>query len=180
MPTVGMINGHKGMDFYKSEYSHEGEIVKPGYHKIKLDKYNVKVELTSTNRVGFHRYDYSSADTANVLFDVGAFLAHDKTTKAKIYKTSADEIRGYSLMAPTHRRKKPIQVYFVAKFNNPISSFGGWEKDASGNKILSDKQIYEGEDVGGYVRFYNLDGKPLLMKVAISYVSEEQALLNMQ
>ena len=168
------------MDFYKSEYSHEGEIVKPGYHKIKLDKYNVKVELTSTNRVGFHRYDYSSADTANVLFDVGAFLAHDKTTKAKIYKTSADEIRGYSLMAPTHRRKKPIQVYFVAKFNNPISSFGGWEKDASGNKILSDKQIYEGEDVGGYVRFYNLDGKPLLMKVAISYVSEEQALLNMQ
>lgn len=180
MPTVGMINGHKGMDFYKSEYSHEGEIVKSGYHKIKLDKYNVKVELTSTNRVGFHRYDYSSADTANVLFDVGAFLAHDKTTKAKIYKTSADEIRGYSLMAPTHRRKKPIQVYFVAKFNNPISSFGGWEKDASGNKILSDKQIYEGEDVGGYVRFYNLDGKPLLMKVAISYVSEEQALLNMQ
>ena len=180
MPTVGMINGHKGMDFYKSEYSHEGEIVKPVYHKIKLDKYNVKVELTSTNRVGFHRYDYSSADTANVLFDVGAFLAHDKTTKAKIYKTSADEIRGYSLMAPTHRRKKPIQVYFVAKFNNPISSFGGWEKDASGNKILSDKQIYEGEDVGGYVRFYNLDGKPLLMKVAISYVSEEQALLNMQ
>lgn len=180
MPTVGMINGHKGMDFYKSEYSHEGEIVKPGYHKIKLDKYNVKAELTSTNRVGFHRYDYSSADTANVLFDVGAFLAHDKTTKAKIYKTSADKIRGYSLMAPTHRRKKPIQVYFVAKFNNPISSFGGWEKDASGNKILSDKQIYEGEDVGGYARFYNLDGKPLLMKVAISYVSEEQALLNMQ
>ena len=180
MPTVGNINGQNGMDCYKSKYSHNGEIVKPGYHKIKLDKYNIEVELTSTNRVGFHRYNYFMSDTANVLFDVGAYLAHGETTEAKIYQSSDDEISGFSLMAPTHRRKKSIKVYFVAKFNFPISSFGGWEKDESGKKCLSNKRIYEGKDIGGFVRFYNLGNNPLLMKVAVSYVSEEQARLNMQ
>ena len=51
MPTTGEVKGHKGMDAYKSTYSHETEIVKPGYHKVELDTYQIRVELTSTSRV---------------------------------------------------------------------------------------------------------------------------------
>ena len=92
MPTTGEITGHKGMDAYKSAYSHDSEIVKPGYHKVELDKYKIRVELTSTARVGMHRYTYPAGEKANVLFDIGALLAHGKTEKAAIHRISSKEI----------------------------------------------------------------------------------------
>ena len=99
MPTTGEVKGHKGMDAYKSTYSHETEIVKPGYHKVELDTYQIRVELTSTSRVGMHRYTYPAGEKANVLFDVGALLAHGKTEKAAIHRISSKEIGGYSVLA---------------------------------------------------------------------------------
>lgn len=178
MPTTGEIEGHKGMDTYKSAYTHNTEIVKPGYHKVELDKYKITVELTSTSRVGMHRYTYPSGEKANVLFDVGALLAHGKTEKAAIYQKSKREIRGYSVLAPTGRRKKPLTVYFVAQFNQNISEYGGWEKNGKNSELVH-KSSVEGEGIGGYVTFNKLKDHSLLMKVAISYVSEEQARLNL-
>lgn len=178
MPTTGEIEGHKGMDTYKSAYTHNTEIVKPGYHKVELDKYKITVELTSTSRVGMHRYTYPPGEKANVLFDVGALLAHGKTEKAAIYQKSKREIRGYSVLAPTGRRKKPLTVYFVAQFNQNISEYGGWEKNGKNSELVH-KSSVEGEDIGGYVSFNKLKDRALLMKVAISYVSEEQARLNL-
>ena len=43
MPTVGKFKGHLGMEIYKSSFSHDDEIVKPGYHKIVLKDYNMKM-----------------------------------------------------------------------------------------------------------------------------------------
>lgn len=51
MPTVGEMKGHMGMEAYKSVFSHDGEIVEPGYHKLLLKDYNIGVELTSTIRL---------------------------------------------------------------------------------------------------------------------------------
>lgn len=179
MPTTGKVTGHKGMDFYKSAYSHETEIVKPGYHRVELDTYKINVELTSTSRVGMHRYAYPAGEKANVLFDIGAFLAHGRTEKAAICRVNSKEVRGYSVLAPTSRRKKTVTVYFVAQFNQEMSEFGGWEKVGK-EKILVSKEAIEGADVGGYVSFEKLKDSILLMKVGISYVSEKQACLNLE
>lgn len=74
MPTVGEFKGHLGMDAYQSAFTHEGETAKPGYHKVKLADYNVTAELTSTMRVGFHRYTFPKSDKSYIVFDTGAFL----------------------------------------------------------------------------------------------------------
>lgn len=179
MPTTGDILGHKGMEAYKSKFSHDTEIVKPGYHKLILDKYDINVELTSTSRVGMHRYKFPEGESANVLFDVGAFLGHGSMENAAIRKISNKELGGYAVMAPTSRRQKALKVYYVAQFDKSINEFGGWEL-VDGKKQLIKKQTIEGKDVGGYVKFKDLKSKPLLMKVAISYVSEEQARLNLK
>lgn len=178
MPTTGQILGHEGMEAYKSPFSHETEVVMPGYHKLVLDRYGIDVELTSTTRVGMHRYRFPQNDTANVLMDVGAFLGHGSMKAAAIRKVSDTEVRGYSIMSPTCRRPKPVKVNFVIRFDHSISEFGGWEM-VDKKKQLEEKDSFEGSNVGGYARFVNLKGKPLHMKVAISYVSEEQAVLNM-
>ncbi len=179
LPTTGEILGHKGMDAYKSPFSHEKETVIPGYHKVVLDKYGITAELTATSRVGMHRYSYPKGRTANVLIDAGAFLAHGPTTKAAFRKKSPTELTGYSILAPTMRRQKSVTVYYAISFDRPFQTCGGWEPVDKVKTLVSKKSL-EGSDIGGYVSFGDLDGKPLLMKVAISYVSEEQAALNMK
>ncbi len=178
MPTTGPILGHLGFKACQSPFSHSNETVSPGYHKVVLDRYGITVELTSTSRVGMHRYTYPKGQDANVMFDVGAFLAHGKISKASFRQVSATELAGYSVLAPTSRRQKPLTVYYVAQFNQPIVTCGTW-KPINGKKTLVDASAQEGKDIGGYVSFGDLKGTPLLMKVGISYVSEEQAKLNL-
>ena len=128
LPTTGPAKGHLGMDAYQSEFSHDDETVKPGYHKVVLKTYDVTAELTSTKRVGFHRYTFPEGDTSTILFDVGAFLAHSATLSSAVTKVSDTEIAGWSLMARTGRRPKHTYVYFVARFSQPMTQFGTWKE----------------------------------------------------
>ena len=80
MPTTGEFKGHLGMDAYRSAFSHEGEIAKPGYHKIHLDDYGITAELTATTRVGMHRYTFPQSSESTIIFDSGAFLSHCPTS----------------------------------------------------------------------------------------------------
>ncbi|MDR0698676.1 MAG: glycoside hydrolase family 92 protein, partial [Tannerella sp.] len=127
MPTVGEFKGHKGMDAYRSAFSHEGEIAKPGYHKIFLDDYGVLAELTSTTRVGFHRYTFPESRQSYILFDIGAFLGHGPKAHAEAWKVNATEIAGYEIMAATGRRPKDTPVYFYAAFDKPFSETVRWK-----------------------------------------------------
>ena len=76
MPSTGEFKGHLGMDSYRSAFYHEGEIAKPGYHKIHLDDYDITAELTCTDRVGVHRYTYPESQESYIIIDAGAYLAH--------------------------------------------------------------------------------------------------------
>ncbi|WP_316792685.1 GH92 family glycosyl hydrolase [Pedobacter frigoris] len=180
MPTTGAVKGHLGFEATKSKFSHDKEIAKPGYHKVVLDDYGITAELTSTNRVGFHRYSFGNADTANVLFDVGAALGQGKMDSASIQMNNEKELSGYSIMSPTGRRKKPLTVYFVVQFNAPFSKFGGWKKSGTGPKrLIENIKSISGKEAGGYVSYYKPKG-PVLVKVGISFVSQEQARLNLE
>ena len=178
MPTTGPMNGHKGMESYKSSFSHESETVHPGYHKFHLDRYDIDVELTSTKRVGFHRYHFPGNGENRVLIDAGAHLAHAPMIDAEVRKVSPRELRGYSEQAATSRRKKPFKVYFCIQFDQDFSHFGGWQDQGPEGRLLEGEE-FKGKNSGGYVDFEHLKHEELLMKVGISYVSEEQAALNM-
>jgi len=84
MPVTGEMKGHLGFEACKSRFSHDNEIVKPGYHKVILEDHNISVELTSTCRVGFHRYSFPEGRAGHVLFDIGAELGHGKMDSASI------------------------------------------------------------------------------------------------
>ncbi|MEX0904247.1 MAG: hypothetical protein WD604_00670 [Balneolaceae bacterium] len=73
LPTNGTFRGHLGPDHYGSPYSHDSEVVRPGYHKITLDAYDITAELTSTTRVGFHRHNFPKSDSSYIHFDFSTF-----------------------------------------------------------------------------------------------------------
>ena len=177
LPTLGEFQGHLGADYYGSTYSHETEIVRPGYHQITLDDYGIKAELTSTTRVGFHRYTYPQAINSYVHIDFSTFLGPCDTEEGYGKQVSDTQIEGYALMAPTRRRPKSTYVYYVMQFEQPFRSFGGWK-----NGQIIDEAVTEvkGPKTGVYVTFPTANGEEILMKVGISYVSIDQARLNLE
>ncbi|MFH5883646.1 GH92 family glycosyl hydrolase [Halalkalibaculum sp. DA3122] len=181
MPTTGPVKGHQGYDAYESRFSHRDEIVKPGYHKVHLEDYGIDVELTSTKRVGFHRYRFPGEQEAHILFDIGAKLGHGEMQDAMIRRVSDQEVAGYAVMAPTFRRKKPSTVYFVARIDRPMSGFGGWRSIGGEKQVVADNaNRIEGAGSGGFMRFSFDEPETVKMKVALSYVSEKQARLNLE
>jgi predicted alpha-1,2-mannosidase len=177
MPAVGENKGHLGFDGYQSAFTHEDEIARPGYHKVVLKDYGITAELTSTLRVGFHRYQFPKAENAWVYFDVGAKLAHGPMLDALARPRGDRELTGFATMAPTNRRKKPATVYFVAQFDKPFAGFGGWK---AGKALAGSAEEVRGAEAGAWVRFAFAEPETVQMKVAISYVSEEQARLNLE
>ena len=177
MPTTGEFKGHLGMNSYKSAFSHDDEIAKPGYHKVFLKDYGIAVELTSSTRVGFHRYTFPPGKNKSIIFDTGAYLAHGPTVFSKVWKLSDTEIAGVQVLSKTGRRPKDTPVYFVAKLNTPFQSIQGWE-----NKELMETtpDTVQGVNVGAALFFNSEKSEEILMKVAISYVSTEQARKNLE
>ena len=173
MPVTGELQSHKGLAAAASPFSHAGEVVHPGYHKVFLERYSVTAELTSTARVGFHRYTFPASEKSFIAFDTGATLM-DRMDSSAVRQVSPTEIAGHSVMAATTRRPKPFKIYFVAHFSKPVT-FGAWQN----GQLFAAAQEISGTNVGGYVQFKTLPGEQILMKVAISYTSELNARANL-
>jgi len=176
MPVTGEVRGQHGMEAYASDFSHENEVVRPGYYKVKLDTYDITAELTSSARVGFHRYQFPADKPAHVIIDTGATLMGD-ITSSQVHRVSDTELAGQAVMAPLMRRAKSFTVYFVIQFNQPFAKFGGW---TNGTLLPEGAATVEGAKAGAFVSFASPPKDPVLMKVAISYVSLEGARSNLQ
>jgi predicted alpha-1,2-mannosidase len=175
LPTTGAMKGHLGPNAYGSSYSHKDEKASPGYHKVLLKDYGIKAELTSTTRVGFHRYTYPKSENSHILFDFTTVLGSSGTDYAEVQRKGWQRIEGKAVMAATVRRPKPITVYFVATFDKPFTDFSGW-KDGKPDD-LEDK--IEGSKTGVCISFKTEANEVRLMKVAISYASIAEAENNM-
>lgn len=176
LPTTGVFKGQLGPDKYGSSYSHRDEVAKPGYHKVLLKDYGVLAELTSTTRVGFHRYTFPRAAESHILFDFSTVLGSSPTQSADVHKISNQAFEGSVVMAAGVRRPKPLTIYFVVLFDKPFDAFGGW-KDG---KIIPVQDALSGEHMGVYTSFATAAGEVREMKVAISYTGVEEARKNMQ
>jgi len=160
---------------FGSPFSHQGEIVKPGYHQVFLDRYSVKAELTATLRTGLHRYHFEKAGNQQVLINIGGMLGPSTIINGSISQLDSDIFEGFIVNGSTSRRPYETPVFFAIKFNRPVQSLKGWNK----SQITSKLDEIEGPDSGVIVSFDNSSDE-LLMKVGISYVNSEQAMLNLE
>jgi predicted alpha-1,2-mannosidase len=159
MPIVKSKKDDVFNDF-SSDFKHETEIVKPGYHYVELDRYDTKVELSSTTRVGFHQYQFPSQTQAAILFNLTGQQGPTKMKDASLQKVDNQTITGSVTNAPTHRRPRPIQVYFYVKTDQSIAT-------------IEEKE-------GRFLVNLNKDAQKVKVKVAISYTSIENAKANME
>ena len=137
-------------------FSHKGEHTRPGYYSVML-KSGIKVDLTATARVALHRYTYpADAQTAFVRLDLSQGIGWDKMTKSAFKQNSPTELSGYRYSTGW---AKDQRVYFVAQFSRPVTLA---TSQGDSLAVLSTPN----------------NDEPLLVKVGISPVSEDNARAN--
>jgi predicted alpha-1,2-mannosidase len=154
---------------YASLFSHNNEKATAGYYSVKLTN-GVDVELTSTTRVGLHRYTFPQNKAAHVILD----LTHrDKTLDSYVKITGPRTIEGFRR---SEAWAKDQYIYFVAEFSEDFTV-----ETFVNNTILKDQKdnYYNGQNVKAIFTFANTK-KVVLLKVGISTVSVEGAKKNMQ
>lgn len=161
---------------YSSEFSHETEVVSPGYHKVDLDRFGIVAELTSTKRVGFHRYTYPEGTEPKIVINLSQNLGPSKMAKAFIKKVNNHELRGYVLNDRTRRRPHQIKLFFYIKVDGEIQKMDGWR----GLKSMKEIKRAKGQNPGAILTFTEESGQQIQMKVGLSYVCWRQAKKNME
>jgi len=189
MPTTGKVNPSLWHSGWKSEFSHDGEIVQPGYHRVFLNKYRIWVEQTCTERVSFYQMRYTDDGEANILFNLGGYVSNSTMTGAVVNKVSDTEIEGsINAIGRLWGGPKSIKIFFVARFNKPMIKLDSWDGETQKNNIISfeaaDKRTscdgYGPAPTSGVSATYNTKANELLkVKIAVSYTSVENAWENL-
>ncbi len=192
MPTVGTLQLNPGTadnpdGGYRSRYAHETETAKPGYYEVTLADYGIKAQLTTTQRVGVHKYTYpKQSDKQHLILDLihGIYNYDGKVLWTQLRVENDTLLTGYRI---TNGWARANYTYFAISFSKPIQQYGCVEKgkvDYKGGYGKFD-MTHNFPDMGGrkLVTYFDFDpkaGSELEVKVALSGVSTAGALKNLQ
>lgn len=155
-----------------SLFNRETEVVKPGYYAVHLDRYDIDVELTTTSRVGFHRYTFPASESSAVVFNLADALNWDAPVEGSLVQESETVISGYRYSTGWANDQR---VFFTAEFSKPMKAFECYDKD----NLIDDTSI-TAKEVYGRALFDTNSDEELFVKVALSPVSIENAKLNLE
>jgi predicted alpha-1,2-mannosidase len=177
MPTTGPVKVFKGsikdlQSGYTSLFSHKDEVVKPGYYKVKLKRYDIGVELTASTRVGMHKYTFPASKDAHVVIDLQEGIGWDRPMETYIKQVDKNTICGYRFSKGWAVDQR---IYFTAVFSKPIKTFAVYDSTAN-----APGAELKGIKVKGVVSFSTTKGEVVYAKVGISPVSAENAMLNIK
>ena len=191
MPISGAVRLDPGQadqpgSGYRSRFDHASELAQPGYYAVTLADYGIRAELTTTRRVGLARYSFPAGQPAHVLLDLrpsiydyaGKVLWSRIRMRADGTVTGFRETRGW---APGR------QLYFAMRFSAPLQGhslvnreenldYKGFAPPAV--ETPEERAQVEGRALEGVFDFGSL-AQPLLVKVAVSPVSEDGAVANL-
>lgn len=170
--SIMAMVGNKTFDQDKrsSYFSHKAEVAKPHYYSVYLADYDTNVEVTPTERAAYFRFSFPQTDEAYVLLD-----AFDKGSYVEVIPNE-NKIIGYSTKnsggVPDN-----FKNYFVLEFNKPFKNISTFA-----DSVLQDNRFKVKADHVGALLGFSVSGKEdhVLVKVASSFISHEQAQLNLR
>lgn len=197
MPIVGSISTSPSTDgtnrTYASSFNHANETAQPGYYQVRLQS-GVNVELTATTRTGSGRFTFVKDRPATLLIRVSdselgssdARVKVDPATRTVSGSVSSGNFCGYLNEVD---RRSYYTLHFVAVFDQPFTNLGTWENDvlkpgattaSGGTSYGTNGYPPVGKGSGAYVAFDTSTEQTVRIRVAISYVSEENARENLE
>ena len=175
MPYMGDVKLNKGKEKerysgYASKFSRKTEKVTPGYYSVNLDDYNIDVELSASERVGYHKYTFPQGKDARIIIDLNEGI-NDRAVDTYMELVDKYTIKGYRSSEGWGKKQ---QVFFAIKLSVPINDFSIYEdvKSIPGKKG-------RGKSIKSLISFAKSPGT-VSLKVGISPVSSESALMNIK
>ena len=151
-----------------SWFSHKAENAKPYYYSVYLADYDVTTEITPTERAANFRFTFPKGDSSHILID-----AFDKGSFVKIIPEK-HEIIGYSTKN-SDAVPANFKDYFVIYIDKDFTATT-WHDSLIEKHALE----YKGDHAGAVITFKTTNGEKVHMRVASSFISIEQAELNMK
>lgn len=151
-----------------SWFSHKAEVSKPYYYSVYLADYDVTAEVTPTERAAIFRFTFPENDSSFILLD-----CFNKGSMVKIIP-SERKVIGY---CRNNHGGVPANFhnYFVAVFDRDFTSVHTWHGDTLNMNGLEE----ESDHVGAVLGFKTKKGDKISVRIASSFISQEQALLNL-
>ncbi len=152
-----------------SWFSHKAEQSAPHHYQVYLADYDVTAEVTPTERAAHFKFTFPDTDNAYIILD-----AFNKGSMVKIIPEER-KIIGY---ARNNHGGVPenFHNYFVAQFDKDFAVNHTWK---DGWQLVKNSTNSEGDHVGAILGFNTKKGEQVHVKVASSFISHEQALLNL-
>ena len=152
-----------------SWFSHKAEVAKPYYYKVYLADHDVTTELAPTERAVMFRFTYPETKNAYVIVD-----AFDKGSYVKVIPEE-NKIIGYSTKN-SGGVPENFKNYFVIQFDKPFT----FVSTVFENNILPNETEAKGNHTGAVIGFATKKGEIVHARVASSFISPEQAELNLK
>ena len=187
MPTAGALE--PDCRRYGSTYS--GETASPGYYALRLSAYDILAEVSATRRSSIERYTFHEGK-ANILVNLGTALTNE--TGGSMRVVSDTEIEGMRLCGGfCYNSQAVFPLYFVVRVSKtpaesgfwkkqpPMTAEAAWDADAGKYKIYrKGPREIAGDDIGWWCSFDAAEGESVTLQVGVSFVSCENARLNLE
>lgn len=175
-PQIGLNIHENGHDSEKSD-----EEAHPYSYKVNLTDYHIQCELSPTKHAAIYRFVYPKSDDAHLLIDLGHSIPTDIFSNGytdfgnvtidpenQIIKGWAHYWGGWSA--------EGYSVYFAAKYSKRTSETGTWKDTTIFKNTVSQKINKSKERIGAFLGFDTKEGEVISVKIAVSFVSSDQAL----
>jgi len=155
IPVLPVTEDFTANDF-GSKFSHENESAEPGYYQVKLDRYGIDAELTSTLHCGYHKYEYPKGKPQNIILNLSK--SNERVRDWNIEQEGTNVIKGF--------QQTGEKIYFYAETNRTIVNLETSGEERREIALVSFKESETNE--------------PLEFKLALSFVSTENAKQNLE
>lgn len=173
---------HDRLDRPHSRFSHDREEAQPGYYAVDLLDYGIRAELTTTTRVGLHRYTFSDGSQPGLFLDLGYAQNWDAPVESRLKVLADTLLTGYRFSTGWARDQR---VFFALALSRPMRTLllsdSASPVPLAGRTALESGTAVQGKALRALMSFDPLaPGDRLLLKVGISCVDEAGALANLQ
>lgn len=192
MPATSGVNISGSENTWKSRFSHAGETATTGYHRVYLEDSGVWVEQTATQRTSMYRMRYTHDEEAALLFNLGGHVSTSTMVHASVKAISDRRLEGsFQTVGRLWGGPDSVKVFFVAEFEKPFKRIDSWSPQGIVRDVKrldtdypsvarNDGMSYHDAPSAGLMALFDVKaGEPLMVKMAISYTSIENAKANM-
>ncbi|MBA2334849.1 MAG: glycoside hydrolase family 92 protein [Blastocatellia bacterium] len=175
LPIVGPIRASPATNpsDYSQSFSHNNEQAAPGFYSVNSSS-GIQVKLSVTARTGLGVFTYPSTEEANLLINAGGSATGNSMSSVQVI--GEDRVVGSAMSGGFCGSNTVYTIYFAVQFDRPFSSFGTWNAGAVNPRLRSSTS----KQSGAFLTFDTRQNPMVKAKVGISFVSVENALLNLK